>query len=127
MDKILITSLPHLNESQKAILRKGPSLKTTLQLRSLKSYHLGNVITVADLVLTPPQELSKRCRIQPSDVIRLIQDTCTNQDSLAFTFRTLENVDQEEHKIFSAGDSVLDDTLGGGLQTGMIWEIVGER
>ena len=30
-------------------------------------------------------------------------------------------------EIFSTGDYILDQALGGGIRTGMLWEIVGER
>ncbi|EKM82995.1 hypothetical protein AGABI1DRAFT_125473 [Agaricus bisporus var. burnettii JB137-S8] len=108
MDKILVATLPHLTDSQKAILRRG------------------NVASVADLVLIPPQELSKRCRTQPSEISQLIRDVCCNRDSLAFQFQTLEDPNNGGTEHLSLGDPVLDDTLSGGLRTGMIWEIVGE-
>ena len=31
------------------------------------------------------------------------------------------------HEILSSGDPILDKELGGGIHTGMVWEIVGER
>lgn len=89
--------------------------------------HSGNVITVDDLVLTPPRDLAKRCRVSIVEITQLIQTLCNNQGALAFTFSILGNSDPDESEQFSIGDSVLDSMFGGGLRTGMIWEIVGER
>lgn len=41
--------------------------------------------------------------------------------------RSLADVDLEENDIFTTGDADLDRALGGGIKTGMIWEIAGER
>lgn len=129
MDKILVATLPHLTDSQKAILRRGlldpPSSLFSKITKLIRQP--GNVASVADLVLIPPQELSKRCRTQPSEINQLIRDVCCNRDSLAFQFQTLEDPNNGGTEHLSLGDPVLDDTLSGGLRTGMIWEIVGER
>lgn len=87
-----------------------------------------NATTVADLVLTPIRRLAKKgSRVSPPEITRLIQAVCSSQRSLAFTFRTLEDVQPDAGRMFSIGDPILDEALGGGLRTGMIWEIVGER
>lgn len=83
--------------------------------------------TVADIVLTPPQDLAKRCRVSSSEISQLIRDICQNQGSLQFTFRTFEHTTEDDPKTLTLGDVILDAALGGGLRTGMIWEIVGER
>ena len=36
-------------------------------------------------------------------------------------------LDNEEDEYFTTGDVVLDRALGGGIRTGMVWEVVGER
>ncbi|KAF9452229.1 P-loop containing nucleoside triphosphate hydrolase protein, partial [Macrolepiota fuliginosa MF-IS2] len=86
----------------------------------------GKISTVGDLVLARPQDLAKRCHVPLEHIIKLIQATYNNQDAPAITFQTLEGAGPDEGKAFSIGDPELDDTLGGGLRTGMIWEIVGE-
>ncbi|KAF5358306.1 hypothetical protein D9756_001880 [Leucocoprinus leucothites] len=108
MDKILLSSLPNLKDAQQAILRKG------------------NVNTISDLVLTPPQDLAKRCRVSSSEISRLIQNICQSQGRLQSTFQSLEDVVEDDERAFTIGDVFLDDALGGGLRTGMVWEIVGE-
>jgi len=40
--------------------------------------------------------------------------------------RRLKDV-QAEGDDFTTGDPRLDDALGGGIRTGMIWEVAGER
>jgi len=35
--------------------------------------------------------------------------------------------DMQAEEEFTTGDSRLDKSLGGGIRTGMIWEVVGER
>lgn len=90
-------------------------------------YHAGNVITINDLVLAPPRDLAKRCRVSVAEITQLVQTVCNNQGALAFTFQTLGNADLDEGQLFSIGDPVLDAAFGGGLRAGMIWEVVGER
>ncbi|KXN82545.1 hypothetical protein AN958_02396 [Leucoagaricus sp. SymC.cos] len=110
MDKISLSSLPNLKDSQRAVLRRG------------------NVNTIADLVLTPPQDLAKRCRgVSTTEVIQLVQDVCQNQCGSSFVFKTLERTEDDDGRVLSLGDAILDDALGGGFRTGMIWEVVGER
>lgn len=142
MEKVLLSTLPQLTDYQKSILRKGqPNTKTppfsfpfsstsTLLLTShiYSSSFLGNVNTITDLVLTPPQDLAKRCRISTSEIVQLIHVVCNNQGDMKFKFKTLDELKNEDEEIvFSIGDKVLDEVLNGGLRTGMVWEFVGER
>jgi DNA repair protein RAD57 len=39
----------------------------------------------------------------------------------------LDELTEPLDDIFSTGDTTLDQALGGGIRTGMLWEIVGER
>lgn len=39
----------------------------------------------------------------------------------------LDSLDGVEDEKFTTGDVVLDKALGGGIRTGMVWEVVGER
>jgi DNA repair protein RAD57 len=79
-----------------------------------------------DLFTQSLSELSKRCRLSPSEIRTIIDLICTH---LAPVPRTLEDVLDKgggEQK-FTAGDEILDRALGGGIRTGMVWEFVGER
>ena len=41
--------------------------------------------------------------------------------------RSLADAEIESDEIFTTGNDELDDALGGGIRTGMMWEIVGQR
>ena len=41
--------------------------------------------------------------------------------------RTIRAVDRIGEEIFTTGERYLDEALGGGLRTGMVWEIAGEK
>jgi hypothetical protein len=40
--------------------------------------------------------------------------------------RSVANIEQDL-EIFTTGDAALDSALGGGIRTGMLWEVVGQR
>lgn len=42
-------------------------------------------------------------------------------------FIHLDELEGPLDELFSTGDTTLDQALGGGIRTGMLWEIVGER
>ncbi|KAF5367198.1 hypothetical protein D9758_003925 [Tetrapyrgos nigripes] len=115
----VLATHPAFTYAQKALLRKG------------------RILTVSDLVLTPAEEIARRCRVALSEIQPLVELACRGQPIQA---RTLEDIfgpsDDEDDQItrqlrltgekFTTGDEILDAALGGGLQTGMVWEIVGE-
>lgn len=39
----------------------------------------------------------------------------------------LEDIACRGHGVFTTGDNALDQALGGGIRTGMLWELFGER
>ena len=59
------------------------------------------------------------------EVIDHILDTVCR--ALAQQPRALKDVQHEGDERFTTGDERLDEALGGGVRTGMIWEVVGER
>ena len=108
-----------------------------------------NGITVADLLTLDPVEIAKRCPLPLLDVRRLIQhvisalqedvgikdapvstsDQLLASDDGAKTSRptqALKKVLRKWHTI-STLDTSLDDALGGGIPTGYITEVTGER
>lgn len=114
-----------LKDSEIASLRKGVfhlRLHTflALPLTSLP----GNFQTVADLLLTPTQDIAKRCRVSPLEVKRIVDIVLS-----ATTPPKLERLDNcsRQDEVFTTGDKTLDVALGGGIRTGMVWEVVGER
>lgn len=58
------------------------------------------------------------------DVQSIIDAVCTEHIREP---RYLKNLELEGDESFTTGDLGLDGALGGGIRTGMIWEIVGER
>ena len=85
----------------------------------------GNLQTVADLLLNTPQEIAKRCKISPLEIKRII-DTVLNAIPLR-RLNVLEDIAHDGDEKFSTGDAILDIALEGGIRTGMVWEVVGER
>ena len=85
----------------------------------------GNLQTVADLLLNTPQEIAKRCKISPLEIKRIF-DTVLNAIPLR-QLNVLEDMAHGGDEKFSTGDAILDTALGGGIRTGMVWEVVGER
>lgn len=41
--------------------------------------------------------------------------------------KRLDAFDANDDELFTTGDEILDASLGGGLRTGLVWEVVGER
>ncbi|THV01007.1 P-loop containing nucleoside triphosphate hydrolase protein, partial [Dendrothele bispora CBS 962.96] len=119
----MLATHPALSYNQKALLRKG------------------RILTLSDLVLTSPQEIARRCRVALSEIQLIVSLACKSQPiqsrNLAqiFSENGLED-DNENDEVtrqlrllgrkFTTGDHILDGALGGGIRTGMIWEIVGE-
>ncbi|KDR73483.1 hypothetical protein GALMADRAFT_25891, partial [Galerina marginata CBS 339.88] len=83
-----------------------------------------NSLTVEDLLLTPTQDIAKRCKTSPIEIKRIVDivlcATCPPELS------RLEILAADGDEKFSTGDDTLDDALGGGIRTGMVWEVVGE-
>lgn len=84
----------------------------------------GKIILFSELILTPPSDISRRSKRPLSDIEDIIENACKEYSSTACVFTRLE--DATAHK-FTTGDAHLDNILGGGIRTGMVWEIAGER
>ena len=84
----------------------------------------GKIITLADLLLTTPNTIAKQCQLSISDVKSVLVSVCTERRR---RIRKLDDIKHEGNEMFTTGDTRLDDALEGGIRTGMIWEIVGER
>jgi DNA repair protein RAD57 len=85
----------------------------------------GNLETVIDLLLNTPQEIAKRCKISPLEIKKIV-DTVLNAIPLR-RLNVLEDIAHDGDEKFSTGDAILDIALEGGIRTGMVWEVVGER
>ncbi|TDL27207.1 hypothetical protein BD410DRAFT_704989, partial [Rickenella mellea] len=78
----------------------------------------------SELVLAFPQDVAKQLRLSLSDTQKIVGDVC---NELSPAPRDLEEYMAEKQSKFTTGDAALDTMLGGGIQTGMVWELVGER
>lgn len=78
---------------------------------------------MADLLLADPSEVARKCKLQHATVLQILDTVC---GQFAPNPRTLDSF-VTGPEIFTSGDPALDVTLGGGIRTGMVWEIVGER
>jgi len=84
----------------------------------------GSILNVTDLVLTPPNEIARKCKISLLEAKGIVDLVCKE---ISHCVRQLEDAKHEGDEKCTTGDTNLDDALGGGIRTGMIWEVVGER
>ncbi|KAJ6513911.1 P-loop containing nucleoside triphosphate hydrolase protein [Mycena vitilis] len=105
MDSLQLATLAYLTHTQRAALKKG------------------NLQTVAELLLVSPQDLGRRCRIAPLEAKSILNTICQNN---APQIRSLADADEDQEQVCSTGDNYLDAALGGGLRTGMVWEVFGQ-
>ncbi|KAK0197350.1 Rad51B protein [Armillaria mellea] len=89
----------------------------------LLTLRAGNYLTSDDVLLAPPEELSRRCRISPLEAKRIVE--ILFQDDLC-GIQTLQELAHEGEEKITTGDEHLDHALGGGIRIGMLWEVVGE-
>ncbi len=83
----------------------------------------GNFHTITDLLLASPQDIAKRCKLSPVEVKKTLEKLLD-----AVPLIDLDRLDTfPADEIFTTGDQILDKAIGGGIRTGMIWEVVGER
>jgi DNA repair protein RAD57 len=75
--------------------------------------------------LNTPQDIAKRCKTSPLEIKRII-DTVLKAIPL-HRLNVLEDIAHDGDEMFSTGDAILDNVLEGGMRTGMVWEVVGER
>ena len=125
MESPLLSSSRVLSSTQKATLARGGS-QATIQGRCCICLHLvsANIKTISDVVLIAPFELAKRCRLSPSEAQNMINTVCKEFYRAP---QTLDDPSIRRDEVFSTGDKYLDDALGGGVRSGKVWEVVGER
>ena len=71
-----------------------------------------------------PADAAKKCRIPVKEIEILIDLVCKELAPQPQTLRDVADLGEEK---FTTGDSHIDDVLGGGVRTGMLWEISGEK
>jgi DNA repair protein RAD57 len=84
----------------------------------------GNLLVISDILSTSVADIARKCKISPVEAQGIINSLCKENPH---RLRQLGNVKQEGEEKFTTGDAHLDDALGGGIRTGMVWEVVGER
>jgi DNA repair protein RAD57 len=68
--------------------------------------------------------MAKQCKITLMEAQSIIDIVCKQ---FAREPRCLAGTEAEGDEMFTTGDKELDDALGGGIRTGMVWEVVGQR
>ena len=82
----------------------------------------GGYETVLDLFLSMPQDIAKKCRVTVREANEMLDMASS---AITKVPRRLSDIAIEPN-CFTTGDENLDKILGGGIRTGMVWEIVGE-
>lgn len=110
---------------------KNPTCKLVSAYSSQVSWSLlpytclsGKVLSVSNLLLVSPPQIAKQCRITLSETQSIIDIVCKEH---AQQPRSLIGVESKDDEMFTTGDAELDHALGGGIRTGMVWEVAGER
>ncbi|KAG1754221.1 P-loop containing nucleoside triphosphate hydrolase protein [Suillus lakei] len=105
MDSVLLSSLSSLTTQQKSSLEKG------------------GYKNLSDLLLSTPSDISRMTRIIPLEVTRILEAACRER---AAPINKIKDLPLESEEKITTGDAELDGMLGGGIRTGMLWEVVGE-
>lgn len=93
-------------------------------LEILLTSSAANVLDVHSLALLSAVEISKKCQISPIQAQSILDSLFLDDLSM---IKPLKQVALESERVFTTGDASLDQALGGGLRTGMLWEVAGER
>ncbi|KAF6764914.1 Rad51B protein, partial [Ephemerocybe angulata] len=80
--------------------------------------------TFADMLVAPLSDVARRCKLSPQDA-KVIYDRLLKECPMTKMIN-LKELKQPLDQQFSTGDDVLDRALGGGIRTGMVWELAGE-
>ncbi|KAI0747904.1 P-loop containing nucleoside triphosphate hydrolase protein [Daedaleopsis nitida] len=84
----------------------------------------GQFQKVSDLLLKKPCEAAKKCKLTLKEMDHIMSSICKELEKPPTLLRDVADVGEEQ---FTTGDPAIDDVLGGGIRTGMIWEISGEN
>ncbi|KAH9946299.1 P-loop containing nucleoside triphosphate hydrolase protein [Epithele typhae] len=84
----------------------------------------GKVQTVADLLLKSSADTAKKCRITLKEVQTITDIVCGELEQPPQPLSEAIGIGEG---VFTTGDAAVDACLGGGIRTGMLWEICGEN
>ncbi|KAL5490101.1 RHP57 [Sanghuangporus weigelae] len=93
----------------------SPAQKTALSKNNFRN--------ASDIVLTPPNEIAKKLRTSLSEAQAIVETVCKEIAKNSLRIAKIAECSDEK---FTTGDSALDRAIGGGIRTGMVWELVGE-
>jgi DNA repair protein RAD57 len=85
---------------------------------------VGGYKNLSDLLLSTPSDISRTTRIAPLEVTKILEAACRERTA---PINKIKDLPPEGEEKFTTGDPELDGMLGGGIRTGMLWEVVGER
>jgi hypothetical protein len=116
-----ISSHPRLSSVHKAALKKG-ELNAGVFM-PFTSEITGGFTHVSDILLCAPERLGEKCKLSTLEAQRMLDEVMRE---CVLSINCLQDTAKGDEKC-TTGDADLDDALGGGIRTGMIWEVVGER
>ncbi|KAF9228039.1 hypothetical protein BS17DRAFT_417964 [Gyrodon lividus] len=121
----LISSLSTLSGTQKALLAKGkPPVQFLPSAHKIITTPLGGFKDISDVLVATASDISRACRIAPQEASKIVTLICRER---AQPLRPLREFLSGWNEQFTTGDTELNSILGGGMRTGMVWEVVGER
>ncbi|KAF8061470.1 P-loop containing nucleoside triphosphate hydrolase protein [Lyophyllum atratum] len=100
------TPIDRLTAEQKSLLKKG------------------NLSDATEVMLSSSQEIARRCRVSTREAQVIIDVLYSYITPLRL--RRLEDVKREGNETCTTGENILDEALGGGIRSGMVWEVAGE-
>ncbi|PIL23794.1 hypothetical protein GSI_13545 [Ganoderma sinense ZZ0214-1] len=89
-----------------------------------QAFAKASILTASNLLVRRVPEVAKKCKIPVAEMEDLIDLVCQELYQSPRTIRTVDRIGEE---VFTTGERYLDETLGGGIRTGMVWEIAGEK
>ena len=81
-----------------------------------------NINNVADLMTQASEVLSKSMKIPLSEVLIIKKAVCNELSSRIL----LDDLPEAPSEQLTTGDGEIDEAVGGGIRTGLVWEIAGE-
>ncbi|KAF7295128.1 RAD51b protein [Mycena indigotica] len=94
-----------------------------LSLSQQSALKRGNLESLPELLLCPPHEISRRCKLTPHETNTIIDTVSkTRHPKLV----SIVNWQDRPDYCCTTGDTELDMALAGGFRPGMVWELFGE-
>lgn len=119
-----IDALVCLSVPQKVTLHRS-KWYVTLPIPTSHNYFSAGITTQNALLALTTRELSKKLNVAPAKADALFQDVIT--ELAPKLFLPVKQVARHTTGRITTGDTFLDDMLGGGIRSGTVTELVGER